>query len=881
MLGGVAASATAHAAPPSSSYKLVFADEFNGASLDPVKWIDAYPWGRTHNHDAYMASSNVILGDGSVTLKAERTAQGGKAFTSGVISTGYSLERFDGGYFEASMFLPTTPGSWPAFWGLDNGWPPEADIMEFPLTTNGGASGYANTDYHTAFHYVNSSGGNSAGAGRVNPSSAGALNTGWHTFGMEWVSDSLVRFYFDGAQVSSFSDATAVSQMTSMYLILNYAVGGWPGTPSLAQWPAGASDATKIDYVRVYQIPATTGMIAFSGTSSSGSWDTASRWSGGVPKYEDQVASFGTNANASVTLDWNQPRTVGGLAFSSTSTSYTVGDAGASLQLARSSGTPSITVAAATTKPQTVASRLELYETTTAIVNDSSQPLWLTGTIVGEGNLTIDGSGPVVFANNNTYTGNTSIDSGAQGPAVARVTRSTPFGSGTVSLGPSGNATTARIEVQDNRTIPNRIVFSGRNNASVGLVNLSGTNTFLGTVSAGVSGGSYAISADGGLMKFSGADPAAGGVALTTHATGNRTFTLMGAGQGEISGSITNGTGMVHLAKLGTGTWTVSGSSTFTGTTSVQEGTLRVTSMTALASSPIVVQGGTLAPNQGLMMRTPELRLAGGVVQGTSMLVHGSLSVRHLVVESGGFSATPALTVSGSGRVDCAIPTFRVASLLVDQASGGLVDIAGSRFVVAANGIPQAALVADLQAGRGDGGWNGTGGITSSLAAAATAAGQPRAIGWMDDGTGATVLAVTAPGDTNLDGTIDILDVSGILGEGMFDLSVASTWAQGDFNYDGIVDLLDMSDFVSTALFDVGPFLAASSMAGVASVPEPAMLPIAGAAAGAVVLACRRRSRATVAVGYRLTVAVRRRDARATRQPSEDVRSRASFTACR
>lgn len=102
----------------------------------------------------------------------------------------------------------------------------------------------------------------------MNPSSAAALNTAWHTFGMEWTSDSSAAFFFNGTQVSSFSNTAAISQMTSMYLILNYAVGGWPGTPSLAQWPAGASDQTKVDWVRVWQKPAVTGTVSFSGTAA-------------------------------------------------------------------------------------------------------------------------------------------------------------------------------------------------------------------------------------------------------------------------------------------------------------------------------------------------------------------------------------------------------------------------------------------------------------------------------------------------------------------------------------------------------------------------------------------------------------------------------------
>ena len=833
------------AAPPSATYKLVFADEFNGAALDTVKWIDAYPWGRTHNHDAYMASSNVLFpGDGTATLKAERVAQGGKAFTSGVISTGYSLGRWDGGYFEARILLPTTPGSWPAFWGLDNGWPPEADIMEFPLSTNGGTSGYPTTDYHTAWHYTNTSGGNSAGAGRVNPASAGALNTAWHTFGMEWTSDSTAAFFFNGTQVSSFTNATAISQMTSMYLILNYAVGGWPGTPSLAQWPAGASDQTKIDWVRVWQKPTVTGTVSFSGTATGGSWDTASRWSGGVPRFEDQVAAFGSNTSAAVALDWNQARTIGGLAFSSTTTSYTVGDAGASLQLARSSGTPTVALAAATTRPQTVASRLELYEATTAVVNDSTQTLSLTGTIVGEGALTVDGTGTVVFANNNTYTGDTTIDSGAAGPAVARVTRSRPFGTGTVTLGAAGNATTARIEIQDTRSVPNTIRFSGRANASVGLLNIGGTNDFQGTIVAVVGGTGYVIQADAGLMRFTGTAAGAGGVALTAGATGNRTFTLQGAGRGEIAGGITNGSGTVHLLKTGGGSWTISGSTAHTGTTTIQAGTLRLATATALAASPTVVVGGTLAIDAGVTPRLPRLRLAGGSVQASSVLVNATSGIGRLEVQAGGFAAQPAVSVTGGGIVELqGLGTeLRMGTLIVDQASGGLVDVGGARLAVAAGGISHAALLADLAAGRGSGDWDGTTGITSSAAAAAIAAGEVRTVGWIDAGAGGIAVAFAAPGDTDLDGLVDILDAANVLGGARYDTGAAGVWSTGDFNYDGVVDVLDAGDFAASGLYDAGGYLPAGASMPVAAVPEPAAGVAAGVGAGVLALS-RARSR--------------------------------------
>jgi beta-glucanase (GH16 family) len=141
LLLSVLVDSRADAQLPAGTWQYLWGDEFTLDTLDAKKWIDAYPWGRTHNHDAYVAPENVILRNGALTLRAERRAQGGKPFTSGAISTGYSKFRLNGGYIEARIVLPDSPGSWPAFWGLDDGWPPEADIMEYPIDTAAGIVG--------------------------------------------------------------------------------------------------------------------------------------------------------------------------------------------------------------------------------------------------------------------------------------------------------------------------------------------------------------------------------------------------------------------------------------------------------------------------------------------------------------------------------------------------------------------------------------------------------------------------------------------------------------------------------------------------------------------------------------------------------------------
>ncbi|MFM7243210.1 MAG: PEP-CTERM sorting domain-containing protein, partial [Planctomycetaceae bacterium] len=146
--------------------------------------------------------------------------------------------------------------------------------------------------------------------------------------------------------------------------------------------------------------------------------------------------------------------------------------------------------------------------------------------------------------------------------------------------------------------------------------------------------------------------------------------------------------------------------------------------------------------------------------------------------------------------------------------------------------------------GRGDGSWTGTSGITSSVAAAEVASSIPRAVGWVDNGDGSLTAAYAAPGDTNIDWSIDILDASNFLALGKFDTGLPATWIEGDFSYDGIVDILDAADFFATGLYDAGNYNTAPGMSGVAAVPEPASWTLLGAA-GLGLAVLRRRGRAS------------------------------------
>ena len=221
--------------------------------------------------------------------------------------------------------------------------------------------------------------------------------------------------------------------------------------------------------------------------------------------------------------------------------------------------------------------------------------------------------------------------------------------------------------------------------------------------------------------------------------------------------------GSLPLVKTGGGSLVITAANTLTGSTTVQQGTLQLANGMALASSKIVP-------------------LAGGTV-----------------------SLAPGLQTT-------------VAGLAAN--AGGLTD-AGSGLMTVTAGLPATEMLTALLSGRGDGSWNGTSGITSSQAAADLAASIPRTVGWIDNGDGSVTFGFAAPGDTNLDWTVDILDAANFLAGGKFNSGTPATWNQGDFGYDGVVDILDAADFLSTSLFDAGPYNTALGTNGIAAVPEP------------------------------------------------------------
>lgn len=157
----------------------------------------------------------------------------------------------------------------------------------------------------------------------------------------------------------------------------------------------------------------------------------------------------------------------------------------------------------------------------------------------------------------------------------------------------------------------------------------------------------------------------------------------------------------------------------------------------------------------------------------------------------------------------------------LDLAEGVRVEI-GDGLVSVRSGLSANRLREALVQGRAGGLWNSPAGITSTAVATAASGGTTRTIGWIEGNGGTVSFGLTAPGDTNLDGVVDLLDAANLIAGGAFDTGAAATWMAGDFGYDGVVDILDVADFLSGGLFDTGPFPNSFVTADrLAAVPEP------------------------------------------------------------
>jgi len=220
----------------------------------------------------------------------------------------------------------------------------------------------------------------------------------------------------------------------------------------------------------------------------------------------------------------------------------------------------------------------------------------------GTGMTSVDkyNAGKMILSGSNSYTGNTDIWGGVltlhHGRALGSTTRGTTIRNG------------ATLQLDNDIAVGQEALNIGGNGASGqsgALVNVGGSNEYGGAITLSAA---TRFSVDAGELLLSN----------TTSITGGYGLTLTGSGDGTLAAGLATGVGT--LTKTGSGTWRLTGSSTYSGGTTVSAGTLLInntdgsgtgTGLVTVGEDGSIGGNGVIAPGSGAF-----LSVAGTVAAG-------------------------------------------------------------------------------------------------------------------------------------------------------------------------------------------------------------------------------------------------------------------------
>jgi beta-glucanase (GH16 family) len=250
--------------PTKEGYNILWADEFDGSSLNTKLWLrEERPVGWTNNEaQEYVTDKkNGFVRDGKFVIKGMENPDGVGTYTSCKLRN-TSKAAFMYGRIETRAKVPQGKGLWPAIWMMPEDesvygqWPKcgEIDIMEV-----------LGDQTETAFGTVHYGEPHAEKQGKVTLTGGETFATDFHEYAVEWEPGKL-EWFIDGKSYlvvdNWFSaekdedDKPFPAPFNQKFCIqMNLAIGGdWPGYPDFgADYMKNAE--FEIDYVRVYQKP--------------------------------------------------------------------------------------------------------------------------------------------------------------------------------------------------------------------------------------------------------------------------------------------------------------------------------------------------------------------------------------------------------------------------------------------------------------------------------------------------------------------------------------------------------------------------------------------------------------------------------------------------
>jgi autotransporter-associated beta strand protein len=586
-------------------------------------------------------------GTGTLTLSATNTYTGSTTLNAGTLAVSGDIANSGLVINSGGIISPGTSAAADSF-GTSS------------ITINGGG-----------YNWTLSSANGSAGTGYDQITSTGALTSSGlmtvYAYGTpgDWNGASSYDWdIFSANSVSGFSEANFALNFDNFGI----AVGNRTGTWSFSN-PSGG--IIRLSY-------AASGDPAWVG--GSGNWDT-----GFTPGVTDgaNIAFTGAGGTATNNIPTGTLTTVGDIEFRLGAGAYTLAaDAGS----AGASGGTALTVNGSiinsSTATQTLNTDLAFAATRTIAANTGN--ITIGGAISGAGGLTKNGSNKLTITAANTYTGDTTINTGTL-----------EIGSGSTSGSlSSSSAITNNASLVFNRsndlTVSNTIGGTGNlTKSGAGTLTLSGSSNYSGTttisvgalrathanalgstaagttvtsgaaleLSGGISIGAEAlslsgtgISSGGALRNISGDNSYAGAITLDA-------ATLINSDSGNLtlSGIIS---GSNSLTKNGSGILTLSANASYTGGTTINGGTLAFTDGTTST-----IGNGTITINNGSTLSLTKSRFdSQSIIFGVSGGGNLTTSTGSMRFTGSTISTTGGATNFISGNsFDVAAPTFNVA----------------------------------------------------------------------------------------------------------------------------------------------------------------------------------------------------------------------------
>lgn len=245
------------------NYQLVWADEFDGTSLNMDNWsyetgTGSWGWGNDEAQYYTSRNENIRVEDGHLIIEARKEAYQGSEYTSARIKSA-NKQSFTYGKIEVRLKVPLGVGTWSAFWTMATvgGWPEcgEIDIMEHV--------GKEAKNIHCALHTANKNGMNGQNF-KGTQTLANNVASDFHVVTCEWVENEFqgfdrIHIYVDDVKTATFGETTQLQDsgdwpfFTPQYIIINLAMGGnWGGTIDDTMFDNPV--LYELDYIRVYQL---------------------------------------------------------------------------------------------------------------------------------------------------------------------------------------------------------------------------------------------------------------------------------------------------------------------------------------------------------------------------------------------------------------------------------------------------------------------------------------------------------------------------------------------------------------------------------------------------------------------------------------------------